>query len=79
MAKTTSFALGDDLNDFIQQEIDNGTFASASEVVRVALTEYAERTTREREFYAALDRGLASKRAKAGVFARVRRRRAVSR
>jgi hypothetical protein len=44
MAKTTSFVLGDELNAFIQQQVESGAFASASEVVREALTEYAERT-----------------------------------
>ncbi len=72
MAKTTSFVLGEELNEFIQQQVESGAFASASEVVREALTELAERTRREQEFYAALDQGLGSKRAKPGVFARVR-------
>jgi antitoxin ParD1/3/4 len=74
MAKTTSFVLGDDLSEFIQERIEQGEFASVSEVVRTALEAFAEQTRREAELCAALDRGLASKRAKPGVFARVRRR-----
>lgn len=72
MGKTTSFVLGDDLNEFIQEQIDNGSYSSASELVRVALEAFAEQTRKEKELYEALDRGLASPRAKPGVFARVR-------
>jgi antitoxin ParD1/3/4 len=76
-AKTTSFVLGQELNQFIQDQVESGAFDSASEVVREALTRYAEQTRKEAEFYAALDQGMRSKRAKPGVFARVRSRHGV--
>jgi antitoxin ParD1/3/4 len=37
MAKNTSILLGDYFNDFINQQIKSGKYASASEVVRAAL------------------------------------------
>ncbi|MFC2079859.1 type II toxin-antitoxin system ParD family antitoxin [Bacteroidota bacterium] len=37
MGKNTSISLGDHFEDFIQREISNGRYSSASEVVRTAL------------------------------------------
>lgn len=72
--KTTSFALDDDLGQFVREQVESGEYASASEVVRTALTEHAERVRRERAFYAAIDEGLTSPRAEPGVWSRIRRR-----
>jgi antitoxin ParD1/3/4 len=74
MAKTTSFVLDDDLESFIREQVESGEFSSASELVRTALTAFAEQTRKEVAFYEALDRGVRSKRARPGVFERVRSR-----
>ena len=37
MAKNTSILLGDHFEDFISRQVQNGKYASASEVVRAAL------------------------------------------
>jgi len=37
MAKNTSIILGDHFNDFIQEELASGRYASASEVIRSRL------------------------------------------
>jgi antitoxin ParD1/3/4 len=71
MAKTTSFILGDDLDTFVREQVDSGKYASASEVVRVALEQLAEETRKEAWLLAALDEGLASGRAEEGVWDRV--------
>ncbi len=74
MARTTSFALGDEHNQFIAQQVTNGTYDSASELVREAISALADETRKETLWRALLADGLASKRAKPGVFARVRKR-----
>lgn len=74
MARTTSFTLGEDLEHFVQEQVESGAYSSASEVVREALTRLADEQRKLTELHAALDRGLASGRAKPGVFARVRKR-----
>lgn len=71
MARTTSFTLGADLEAFVQDQIESGAFSSASEVLREALRRMAEEERKERELLAALDAGVASRRAKAGVWERV--------
>lgn len=71
MARTTSFSLGDDLEKFVREKVDSGAFPSASEVLREALRRMAEEERKERVLLAALDAGLASRRAKPGVWDRV--------
>jgi antitoxin ParD1/3/4 len=74
MARTTSFTLGEDLEGFVREQVESGAYASASEVVREALTRLAEQQRKEAAVLAALDHGMASGRARPGTFARVRRR-----
>ncbi len=74
MARTTSFTLGEDLDEFVREQVESGAYASASEVVREALTRLAEEQRKEASVLAALDHGMASGRARTGTFARTRRR-----
>jgi antitoxin ParD1/3/4 len=71
VARTTSFSLGRDLEEFVREKVASGAYESASEVMRDALTRMAEEERKERELLAALDAGLASRRAKPGVWGRV--------
>ena len=71
MARTTSFTLGKDLEEFVREKVDSGAYSSASEVLRDALRRMAEEERKERDLLAALDAGLASRRAKPGVWERV--------
>jgi antitoxin ParD1/3/4 len=71
MARTTSFSLGKDLEEFVREKVTSGAYESASEVMRDALRRMAEEERKERELLAALDAGLASRRAKPGVWERV--------
>jgi antitoxin ParD1/3/4 len=77
MARTTSFTLGEELDGFVREQVGSGAYASASEVVRDALTRLAEEQRKEAAVLAALDHGLASGRARPGAFARARRRHAL--
>lgn len=74
MGRTTSFVLGADLEEFVDEQVDSGAYSSASEVVRDALTRLATERRKEEAVLAALDYGLKSGRAKPGVFQRVRGR-----
>lgn len=74
MPRTTSFSLGPELDAFVAEEVERGGYASASEVVREALNRLADEKRKEAAVLAALDGGLASGRARPGVFARVRKR-----
>lgn len=71
MARTTSFTLGKDLEAFVREKVDSGAYSSASEVLREALQRMVDEERKERELLAALDAGLASRRAKSGVWERV--------
>lgn len=71
MARTTSFTLGEELEKFVRKKVDSGAFSSASDVLREALRRMAEEERKERELLAALDAGLASRRAKPGTWERV--------
>jgi antitoxin ParD1/3/4 len=71
MARTTSFTLAKDLDEFVREQVDSGAFTSASEVVREALRRMAEEERKERDLLAALDAGLTSRRAKPGIWTRV--------
>jgi len=57
MARTTSFHLDDDLDSFVQEQVDSGAYSSASEVVLAALQHMAEQYAKEKALYAALDEG----------------------
>lgn len=74
MPKNTSFVVSDELSEFIQEQVSTGAYGSASEVVREALEKLAEEKRKEAALLSALDRGLASGRAKPGVFARLRKK-----
>lgn len=74
MARTTSFTLGKDLEEFVHEKVDSGAYSSASDVLREALRRMAEEDRKERELLTALDAGLASRRAKPGVWERVKAR-----
>lgn len=74
MPRTTSFALGPELDIFVREQVASGAYDSASEVVRDALTRLASERRKEAAVLAALDHGLASGRARPQVFARLRRR-----
>lgn len=71
MARTTSFTLGKDLEEFVREKVASGAYSSASEVLRDALRRMADEERKERDLVAALDAGLASRRAKPGVWERV--------
>lgn len=75
MAKNTSIVLGEHFEAFIAEQLEGGQYANASEVVREALRYLEAQKTKEKALLDALDAGLASKRAKPGVFARVRAKR----
>jgi len=72
MAKNTSVILGDHFEAFIAEQLEGGQYTNASEVVREALRYMETQKKKEKALLEALDAGLASKRAKPGVFARVR-------
>jgi antitoxin ParD1/3/4 len=74
MARTTSFTLGDEQNSFIAQQVENGAYASASDLVRAAISALSEETQKETLWRELIEQGLASGRAKPGVFARVRKK-----
>jgi antitoxin ParD1/3/4 len=71
MARTTSFSLGKELEQYVRQKVKSGAFASASEVMREALQRMAEEERKEQALLAALDAGVASRRARPGVWERV--------
>jgi antitoxin ParD1/3/4 len=71
MARTTSFTLGEDLEEFVREKVESGAYSSASEVMRDSLRRMVEEERKERELLAALDAGLASRRTRRGVWERV--------
>lgn len=74
MPRTTSFTLSEELDTFVREQVDNGTYSSVSEVVRDALARLAEERHKEAIVLSALDLGLKSGRARPGIFSRLRRR-----
>jgi antitoxin ParD1/3/4 len=76
MAKNTSVVLGEHFETFIRQQLDTGAYTNASEVVREALRHLEVQKQKEQQLFAALDAGVASKRAEPGTFARLRAKRA---
>ena len=77
MAKTTSMILGEHFEAFIQQKVSSGEYSSASEVIREALRAFEREDEKERAVLGELDRAMASRRAKPGVFDRLRKKRDV--
>ena len=71
MSRTTSFMLSAELERFVRSNVESGAYASASDMLREALTRIADDDRQEQALLAALDAGLASTRAKAGVWDRV--------
>lgn len=57
MAKNTSILLGDYFDKFINQKIQTGRFASASEVVRAALRLFEQEENRKEELIKELKKG----------------------
>jgi antitoxin ParD1/3/4 len=57
MAKTTSFALSEHFNAFIEQQVKEGRYASASEVVREGLRLLEARETQLKALRDALAEG----------------------
>jgi len=76
MSKNTSFVLGAHFDAFIQAAVESGHYASATEVVREALRDFETQKNKETWVQKALNEGLASGRAKPGVFKRLRARHA---
>lgn len=60
MAKNTSVALGDHFQRFIEQQVADGRFGSASEVVRAGLRLLEERETQLASLRRAIQEGLDS-------------------
>lgn len=76
MARNTSITLGDHFEHFVAEQLAGGEYTTTSEVVREALRYFETQKRKERALLDALDAGIKSKRAKPGVFARVRAKQA---
>ena len=74
MARTTSVILGDHFEAYIQDRVESGAYASASEVIREALRAHEQEALKEQALARALDEAAASGRAAPGVFARLRKK-----
>lgn len=72
MSKNTSFVLGEHFDRLIQTQLKSGRYASATEVVREALRHFEAEKEKEAWVEEALAAGVASGRARPGVFRRVR-------
>ena len=57
MAKNTSFHIGEYFNEFINQQLKTGRYASASEVVRTALRLFEQEETRKKTLVNELKKG----------------------
>lgn len=57
MSKNTSVSLGDHFQDFIEEQISDGRYGSASEVVRAGLRLLEDRETRLASLRSALAEG----------------------
>jgi antitoxin ParD1/3/4 len=60
LQRTTSFSLGDHFGAFVEKQVDQGRYASASDVVRAGLRLLEEQETHLAALQAALDEGLNS-------------------
>jgi antitoxin ParD1/3/4 len=74
MAKTTSLILGPHFEAYIQQQLDSGAYATASEVIREALRDHEREKAKETAVDRELDLALASGRAKPGVWKRLKKK-----
>lgn len=57
MPKNTSILLGDYFDNFINSQVKNGKFTSASEVVRAALRLFEQEETKKTELISELKKG----------------------
>lgn len=57
MAKNTSILLGDNFENFINSQIKNGKYSSASEVIRAALRMFEHEETKKAELIKELKKG----------------------
>ena len=57
MAKNTSILLGDYFDNFINSQIKNGKYSSASEVIRAALRMFEHEETKKTELIKELKKG----------------------
>ena len=60
MAKNTSIALGEHFAEFVEEQVSQGRYGSASEVVRAGLRLLEEREAKLRALRAAIEEGLES-------------------
>lgn len=60
MGKNTSFAISEHFADFIQKQVAEGRYSSASDVVRAGLRLLETEDRRHRALKQAIDEGLAS-------------------
>jgi len=60
MGKNTSFSVGEHFADFIQRQVAEGRYGSASDVVRAGLRLLENEDRRHRALKQAIDEGLAS-------------------
>jgi antitoxin ParD1/3/4 len=74
MAKTTSLILGPHFEAYIQQQLDSGAYATASEIIREALRDHERERAKEKALDRELDLALASGRAKPGVWKRLKKK-----
>lgn len=76
MRTTTSLILGEHFEAFIQRKIEGGEYATASEVIREALRDFEREDVKEQALLGEIDAACASRRAKPGVFKRLRKKHA---
>ncbi len=57
MAKNTSILLGDYFEEFINNQVKSGKYASASEVIRAALRMFELEQTKRKELISELKKG----------------------
>jgi antitoxin ParD1/3/4 len=74
MAKTTSLILGEHFEEYVQQQVDSGAYATVSEVIREALREHKRENAKLRALDRELDLALSSGRAKPGVWKRLKKK-----
>ncbi len=60
MAKNTSITIGDHFATFVEEQVSQGRYGNASEVVRAGLRLLEEREAKLKALRAAIDEGLAS-------------------
>jgi len=77
MAKTTSLILGEHFEAYVQAQVDSGTYATASEVIREALRDHEQEHAKLRALDLELDQALASGRAKPGVWKRLKKQHSI--